>query len=83
MFSEMTGLLNPFRAPESLPTLNPTSFVPKNGFPVGKGLINPKSPEINATFFFLRDIFVVYLEALYMGFFYPVCINSSFIFLLE
>ena len=29
----------PFRAPEPLPTLNPSNFVPKNGFPVVKGLI--------------------------------------------
>ena len=31
--------LNLFRAPESLPILNPSNFVPKNGFPVVKGLI--------------------------------------------
>ena len=31
---------NPFRAPEPLPILNPSNFVPKNGFPVVKGLIN-------------------------------------------
>ena len=30
-----TGLLNPFRAPKSLPTLNSSQFVP---FPVVKGL---------------------------------------------
>ena len=30
--------INPFRAPEPLPILNPSSFVPKNGFPVVKGL---------------------------------------------
>ena len=30
--------LNPFRAPEPLSTLNPSNFVPKNGFPVVKGL---------------------------------------------
>ena len=29
---------NPFRAPEPLPILNPSNFVPKNGFPVVKGL---------------------------------------------
>ena len=29
---------NPFRAPEPLPTLNPSNLVPKNGFPVAKGL---------------------------------------------
>ena len=27
-----------FRAPEPLPILNPRNFVPKNGFPVVKGL---------------------------------------------
>ena len=29
---------NPFRAPEPLPILIPSNFVPKNGFPVVKGL---------------------------------------------
>ena len=28
---------NPFRAPEALPILNPSNFVPKNGFPVVEG----------------------------------------------
>ena len=32
------GALNPFRAPEPLPILNPSNFVPKYGFPVVKGL---------------------------------------------
>ena len=69
----MTGILNPFRAPEPLPILNPSNFVPKNGFPVGKGLI----PKIvgNTTFFF-GVIIVVYL--CHMGFFIP---GSSFNFL--
>ena len=31
----------PFRAPEPLPILNPSDFVPKNGFPVVKGLKAP------------------------------------------
>ena len=31
---------NPFRAPEPLPILCPSNFVPKNGFPVVKGLRN-------------------------------------------
>ena len=35
------GLLNPFRAPEPLPILNASNFVPQNGFPVVKGLVNP------------------------------------------
>ena len=30
--------LDPFRAPEPLPILNSSNFVPKNGFPVVKGL---------------------------------------------
>ena len=30
--------VDPFRAPEPLPLLNPSNFVPKNGFPVVKGL---------------------------------------------
>ena len=34
----MPGLLNPFRAPEPLPILNPSIIVPNNGFPVVKGL---------------------------------------------
>ena len=29
--------INPFRAPEPLPILNPSNFVPKNGCPVVKG----------------------------------------------
>ena len=33
--------LNPFRAPEPLPILNTSSFVPKIGFPVVKGLSSP------------------------------------------
>ena len=32
------GFVSPFRAPEPLPILNPSDFVPKNGFPVVKGL---------------------------------------------
>ena len=35
----LAGLLNPFGAPEPLPILNPSDFVPKNGFPVVKGWI--------------------------------------------
>ena len=31
-------LVNPFRAPKPLPILNLSNFVPKNGFPVVKGL---------------------------------------------
>ena len=34
----LAGKINPFRAPEPLPILNPSNFVPKNGFPVVKGL---------------------------------------------
>ena len=30
--------LNPFGAPKPLPILNPSNFVPENGFPVVKGL---------------------------------------------
>ena len=33
--------LNPFRAPDPLSRLNPSNFVPKNGFPVVKGLSSP------------------------------------------
>ena len=29
-------MVNPFRAPEPLPILNPSNFVPKTGFPVVK-----------------------------------------------
>ena len=41
VFFSKTGFgrgLNPFRAPEPLHTLNPSHFVPQNGFPVAKGL---------------------------------------------
>ena len=40
--------LNPSRAPEPLPILNPSNFVPKNGFPVVKGL---RSPVLQKTVF--------------------------------
>ena len=43
------------RAPEPLPILNPSNFVPKNGFPVVKALRSPKSSEKYAIFLFLRD----------------------------
>ena len=33
--------VNPFRAPEPLPILNPSNSVPKNGFPVVRGLRSP------------------------------------------
>ena len=36
--------VNPFRAPEPLPMLNPSNFVPKNGFPVVKALRSPRTP---------------------------------------
>ena len=36
--------LNPFTAPEPLPILNSSNFVPKNGFPVVKGV--DFSPEL-------------------------------------
>ena len=40
MFSEVSSIweLDPFRAPEPLRILNPSNFVPKNGFPAVKGL---------------------------------------------
>ena len=44
-FSDHFGLINPFRAPEPLPILNPGNFVPKNGFPVLKGLIKESCRE--------------------------------------
>ena len=37
--------LNPFRAPEPLPTLNPSNVVPENGFPVVKGLISARNDQ--------------------------------------
>ena len=37
--------LNPFRAPEPLPILNPSNFVPKNGFPVVKALTGVLSSQ--------------------------------------
>ena len=41
------GELNPFRDPEPLPILNPSDFVPKNGFgfPVVKGLRDLSEPQ--------------------------------------
>ena len=39
--------LDPFRAPEPLPILNPSNFVPKNGFPVVKGLTPSRSSPKN------------------------------------
>ena len=36
--SKVNGVVNPSRAPEPLPILNPSNFVPKKGFPVVKGL---------------------------------------------
>ena len=38
ILTQVLGTLNLFRAPEPLPIPNPSSFVPKNGFPVVKGL---------------------------------------------
>ena len=43
---EKRGDLNPFRAPEPLPILNPGNFVPQNGFPVVKGLRNSTAAVI-------------------------------------
>ena len=63
------GLLNPLKAPKHLPVLNPSNFVPENGFPVVKAL-SPKSSEIIGYFSF-DAIFVVYL-ALGPGIFHPV-----------
>ena len=39
------GGVNPLRAPQPLPILNPSNFVPKNGFPVVKGLTSVLEPE--------------------------------------
>ena len=36
--ADILTAFNPFRAPEPLPILNPSNFVPKNGFPVVKGV---------------------------------------------
>ena len=36
--SQAMWVVNPFRDPEPLPVLNPSYFVPKNGFSVVKGL---------------------------------------------
>ena len=45
---EVPRQLDPFRASEPLPILNPSNFVPKNGFPVVKGLFprNLIGPEV-------------------------------------
>ena len=51
--------LNPFRAAEPLPILNPSNFVPINGLPVVKGLSSPHFPP--STYFDTRTlIHVVY-----------------------
>ena len=39
-FFARDSVLNPFKAPEPLPILNTSNFVPKNGFPVVEGLIS-------------------------------------------
>ena len=36
-FGIMSEFLNPFRAPEPLPILNPSNFVPKKGFKLQRG----------------------------------------------
>ena len=43
-FLSLNPQLGSFRAPEPLPIQNPSNFVPKNGFPVVKGL-SPLSPQ--------------------------------------
>ena len=40
---------NPFRAPEHLPILNPSNVVPKNGFPVVKGLTEHVDDPVGVT----------------------------------
>ena len=45
-FSQIGFWVNPFRAPEPLPILNPSNFVPKNGFPVVNGLRHVLSSQI-------------------------------------
>ena len=42
--------VDPFRAPEPLPILNPSNFVPKNGFPVAEGLTAPLNNRFNVFF---------------------------------
>ena len=44
-----------FRAPEPLPRLNPSNFVPKNGFPVVKGLTQSRC-DFNTFFFRLTFV---------------------------
>ena len=43
MSSAYSETINPLRAPEPLPILNASNFVPKNGFPVVKRLTKEKS----------------------------------------
>ena len=50
------GLLNPFRAPEPLPILNPSNFVPKNGFPVVKGYLVGECRSCFDFFFLLVNL---------------------------
>ena len=59
--SPKRGSLNPFSAPEPLLTLNPSNFVPKNGFPVVTGLSRFSSPlpTTVCAFLFIAEIISV------------------------
>ena len=46
LFFPVRRRINPFKAPEPLPILNPSNFVPKNGFPVVKGLRQKKENSL-------------------------------------
>ena len=59
----------PLRAPEPLPILNLSNFVPKNGFPVScEGVNNPKWSEMGHFFFSIFALVSVYLS--HVGFFF-------------
>ena len=53
-------LLDPFKTPEPLPILNPSNFVPKNGFPVAKGF----NQSAGISLFFFQSVF---FRCIYLG----------------
>ena len=66
----MTEFLSSLRAPEPLPILNPSNFVPKNGFPVVKALTQNRRKHLIILCFFAL-IIVMYLGPMRL-FFDPV-----------
>ena len=50
---------NPFRAPKPLPVLNPSVFVPQNGFPVVQELTEARSTTTNYYLMYVLSLLVV------------------------